>query len=160
MGKSLPSLTIDTGEVRLAINDDPNRVISFNPNDVVFAEKFYAFEQEFLEKEDEFRAKAEAIDAETDTDRFGVPLNARDNLDFQKELFAWVREKIDSIFGEGTCQTVFGDTNNLFAFAQFLTAIAPYIQEARTEKVEKYVKPVIEQRKKIEKEKADAQKDK
>jgi len=59
MGKSLPSLTIDTGEVRLAINDDPNRVISFNPNDVVFAEKFYQFEQEFLEKEEEFRGKAE-----------------------------------------------------------------------------------------------------
>jgi len=37
----MQSLQIDTGEIRLAINDDPNRVIVLRPNDAIFAEKFY-----------------------------------------------------------------------------------------------------------------------
>jgi len=160
MGKSLPSLTIDTGEVRLAINDDPNRVISFNPNDTIFMEKYYALEQDFLEKEDEFQEQVDQLEAEKETDRFGVSVNTGEKIALLKEIGKWVRERIDNLFGEDTSQMVFGDTDNLFAFAQFFEGIAPYIQEARTEKVEKYVKPVIEQRKKIEKEKADAQKDK
>ena len=42
----MDSIRIDTGLKRIAINEDPNRIIEFNPKDLLFAEKFYAMVKE------------------------------------------------------------------------------------------------------------------
>jgi len=152
---SLPSLTIDTGVVRLCINGDPERVIEFNPHDAEFAEKLYELEQEYLRKDDEFRKKATALDAAEETDKLGVPLNAAEKLAFQRELGDWVRERIDNLFGAETSQTVFGNVNSLAVFSQFFEGVSPYIESAREEKMNKHIDPVLERRKQIEAEKAE-----
>ena len=46
----MDSLRLD-GVVRLAINDDPERVITFVPDDILFAERFYALLDALKEKE-------------------------------------------------------------------------------------------------------------
>ncbi len=43
--------------VRIAINDDPARVIEFNPDDVGFVERFYALIDNVEAKENEIKEK-------------------------------------------------------------------------------------------------------
>jgi hypothetical protein len=146
------SLRIETGEIRLLINGDPQRVLRFNPDDVVFVEKFYDLMQAFAKREKDFIKRAEALDAETEVDEFGIPVNTKERLAFVREISEWLREQIDDVFGEGTAQTVFGDTHAIEAYNQFFDGIAPYIQKTRSEKMRRYSK-VVRERKEIEDEK-------
>ena len=149
MGNPLPSLKIDSGLIRLAINDDPGRVIAFNPKDVIFAEKFYNLIKKFEIRQAEFEAKAKELDAKDEVDSFGILVNTGERLAFLKDICQFVRDEIDGVFGEGTSQTVFGDAIGLDMFGQFFDGISPYIENARGEKVAKYRK-VVADRKKIE----------
>jgi uncharacterized protein YfcZ (UPF0381/DUF406 family) len=123
------SLQINTGEIRISINDDPTRIVSFNPSDAGFAERFYKIVGEFEEKLAEFQSKAK--DAGN--------LQTIEQITILKETCEFVRMKIDYVFGAGTSQTVFGDSLVLDSFSQFFDGITPYIRKARTEKIAKYV---------------------
>lgn len=143
------SIRIDSGVKRIMINDDPARVIEFNPKDVVFAERFYSLISEFKDAERGFLKRAEALDAVTETDEFGLPVNAGERIKLIRELCEWSREKIDQVFGEGTSQMAFGDAVNIDMFTQFFEGITPFIEQARGEKTQQYRK-VVADRKKIE----------
>lgn len=132
------NLNIDTGVVRLTINDDPKRVIKFNPSDVVFAEKFYRLIKEFELKQVSYQARADEIDAVKEVDDHGIPVNIEDSFEFLKDVCGYMREKIDSVFGEGTSQTAFEDAVNLEMFEQFFDGITPFIEKARTQKTQVY----------------------
>lgn len=134
----MESLRISTGGVRLCINDDPNRVISFNPEDLAFAERFYALLGDFEEKEKDYQAKAEALQQNTETDDLGIPKNFGAALALLHETCDFMREKIDGVFGAGTSQTVFGDANTLDMFEQFFTGITPFVRKSREKRVLKY----------------------
>jgi hypothetical protein len=153
MGQSLPSLKIESGLIRLAINDDPGRVIAFNPKDVVFAEKFYRLIKDFEDKQAEFETQAKELDAVEETDELGLPINTEERLAYIKEICEFTFEKIDEVFGEGTSEKVFEGVYNLDIIGQFFDGISPYIKAARTQRVEKYSK-VIADRKAIEETKA------
>ena len=146
------SIRIDTGVKRIMINDDPNRVIIFNPKDVIFAEKFYAMIAEFRGKQNDFIARAEALDAVEETDEFGLPINTGERIQLVREVCEWTRAKIDDVFGEGTSQRAFGDAISIPMFTQFFEGITPFIEEERSGQVQKYSK-VIADRKKIEQDK-------
>ena len=51
----MDNLNIDLGIKRLMINDDSEKVLEFNPSDIVFAERFYKLIQVVQEKEIEFQ---------------------------------------------------------------------------------------------------------
>lgn len=136
----MESLKIDAGVVTLLINDDPDRKISFNPEDVIFVEKFYNLMKTFAEKEGEYTSKAKQLDIDAAKDKHGLPANTPEMLQFMKDVCNFLREQIDSVFGEGTSQTVFGDYQKLNMFEQFFRGITPYVQAKREEKVKKYVK--------------------
>jgi hypothetical protein len=143
------SIRIDTGVKRVAINDDPNRIIEFNPKDVVFAERFYGLIGEFKSAEKDFVSRAEALDAVKEIDELGLPVNAGERIKLLREVCEWAREKIDQVFGEGTSQKAFGDAIGLDLFSQFFEGITPFIEGARGDQVQKYSK-VVADRKKIE----------
>lgn len=134
----MESLHIDTGTVRLCINDDPGRVISFSPTDVAFAERFYALIGTFEEKEQEYKAREEALKENKELDAYGAPKNAGERLKLLHDECSFVRQKIDDVFGAGTSETVFGSANTLDMFEQFFSGITPYIRKARDKKVQKY----------------------
>ncbi len=136
----MKNLVIDTGKVNLTINDDPDRVISFNPSDVVFAEKFYQLIRDFEAKEGEYQRRGAEIEANTKVSENGIPENIGDGIALLREICEWVREHIDNIFGKGTSQVVFGDAMSLDMFSQFFTGITPYVEAARSEKTAKYRK--------------------
>ncbi len=136
----MDNLRIDSGLKRIMINDDPNRFIEFNPNDVLFAEKFYALIKVFEEQEVKFQERIEQIQKNEEKDAYGIPVNTQETLDFVVEVCNFLREQIDKVFGAGTSQTVFGETQSLEMFEQFFTGITPFIKSSRTEKVTKYTR--------------------
>lgn len=139
--ETMDSIRIDTGIKRIQINDGPD-YIEFNPTDVLFAERFYAAYQEFNVKQSEFQQRSEELDAHKDElDENGLPVNVSQGLAFLHETCEFMRSKIDYLFGAGTSQKVFGDALNLDVIGQFLDAMTPYIQVARSEKVAKYTPP-------------------
>jgi len=150
----MENLRIETGEIQLQVNGDPTRIISFNPRDVLFAEKLYNLIGELREKQVDLKDRQLRLDSVTDKDENGLPVNASEILALQRDFNDYMRAKIDNIFGAGTSQTAFGDVSVIIpindnvpcAAEQFLTGVAPYIKQARQEKVEKYINPVAERK--------------
>ena len=124
----MQSLKIDLGTVKLAVNDDPEKVIEFNPTDVGMAERFYDLLTEFDTKSQEYQKKAFEID----------PEDIESGLSLMREMCEYMRGKIDYVFGDGTSEKAFGNAMTLNMFEQFFAGITPYIQKARSEKVKQY----------------------
>jgi hypothetical protein len=134
----MDSIRIDSGVKQIAINDDESRVIEFNPKDIVFVERFYGLISEFEQKEVEFLEKARAIDDKKEKDAYGIPVNTGESLKLLLEMCNYLRSQIDKVFGNGTSQIVFGETQTLNMFEQFFTGITPFIQEEREDRVKQY----------------------
>ncbi len=136
----MDSIQINNGLKRIAVNGDENRVIEFNPEDIVFVEKFYGLIKEFEQKEVEFRQRADEINAVEGVDEYGIPVNTAENIKLVIDLCQYLRVQIDKVFGTGTSQKAFGDANTLNMFEQFFEGITPFIQGARSNKVNQYRK--------------------
>ena len=135
------SIQIDAGQKRILINDDPKRVLKFNPLDILFAEKFYALLGDFHEKDKEFRQRMLELENSEDKDEFGLPANLPDSFSLMHEMSQYMHEQIDELFGVGTSEMVFEGVDNLEMIQQFFEGLIPFIQKARVKKVEKYTKP-------------------
>lgn len=134
----MDSFRVDSGRKRIAINDDLQRVIEFDPTDVLFAEKFYLLIQEFETKQVEYERRAAELDADQSLDSYGLPANLTSRLAFMREVCEFMRLQIDSLFGAETSQKAFGDALSLEMIEQFFTGITPFIQRARSGRVAKY----------------------
>ena len=135
----MDSIRIDTGEKHICINDDPNRVLVFNPADILFAEKFYALLSELEKKITEYQERGTQLDRENGQDQHGLPMNLSARVAFMRESCEYIRGQIDYLFGVGTSKLVFGDAMSLDMFTQFFQGVTPFIQTSRTEKVSKYI---------------------
>lgn len=134
----MDTIRIDTGEKRIMVNDDPNRVIVFNPSDTLFAERFYNLIGELETKSREYESRGKEIDSCNELDGYGIPVNTAEHIDFLKEICTYMREKIDTLFGKGTSQAAFGDAMAIEMFEQFFEGITPFIKTARAKRVGKY----------------------
>lgn len=132
----MESIKIETGEIRLCVNGDENRIISFNPSDWLFAEKFYSVMGEFERKMEEFQQKARDLG---DVDEGETNIDWGPRLALLRELCDLMRGKIDELFGAGTAQKAFGDAMNLSMFGQFFDGITPYFKETRAKKIAPYL---------------------
>lgn len=132
------SIQIKTSTVRLLVNDDPSRVIEFNPEDIAFIDAFYGLIQEFDAKMNEFKQRELVIRKNKAVDKFGIPLSTKEEIKLTKDLCAYLREKIDALFGDGTSDAAFGRSNTPDMFVQFFNGITPFIKTAREKKVAKY----------------------
>lgn len=131
-----PSIQIHTGELRIMVNDDPDRVIVFNPEDVLFVERFHRLVQMFEDREQEFLQQTEHIQEELDKDEIGaIP----DAINLVKDLCAFLCTEIDKVFGEGTSEAAFQGAQTLNMFEQFFAGITPFINETRKQKAAKYI---------------------
>lgn len=134
------SLRIDTGKVKLMINEDPERVISFYPKDVDFANHLFQLVNELEQYEKEFKKKDAALKEKQKVNEYGLPDNLSEQMNLLKEACCTMRKKIDDVFGVGTSQTVFGEANNLDMFVQFFEGVLPYVEKVRDEHVSRYLK--------------------
>lgn len=133
----MDSIRIDSGDIRLQINDGPN-YLEFNPADVKFVEKFYSLVTGYEEKYDEYIRRASKIDADATVDERGLPVNFEEGIALLKDICEFVRSKIDEIFGEGISQALFGDSYVLDHYMQFFQAIVPFVEAKRDSVVKKY----------------------
>ncbi len=134
----MESLKLNHGTIRLAVDDDPNRVIAFNPADVGFVERFYGLIGLLEAKEQEYQARIQQVD-ETAKDEHGLPANLGQQLQIIKDICVDLRSEIDGVFGVGTSQAAFGNINTLSMFEEFFVGITPYIQQARSDKMQKHL---------------------
>jgi hypothetical protein len=139
----MDNLVIDTGLRRLKVTRDGKEVgeVSYNPTDYIFAEKYYAIFAFFEQKQKEYEGRMAEMDASTEKDSFGFPANTPERLKLAEQICNDINEKIDEIFGENTSKIVFGDFKKLELYPQFFSSIAPDVQKARAQKVEKYITP-------------------
>ena len=124
--------------VRLTVNDDPDRVVEFNPSDVGFVSRFYDLMDNVEAKEGEYNTKLEEIQKDISINSFGVPNALKKEVALSAEICAYLREQVDMVFGEGTSQTAFGDMNVPAMFGEFFDGIAPHITAARSKATKKY----------------------
>lgn len=136
----MESIRIDSG-LRIAINDDPARVITFDPNDLVFIEKFYRLYGELLRMRDEYQERALQITQDMEKDENGIPTDTEPMFALANETFEKLREQIDNVFGEDTSQTAFGDRSNWNAFVQFFEGVIQYIAPEREAAMADYLPP-------------------
>lgn len=135
----MAGIKINTGVIRLKVEcDGREEEIVFNPDDVVFMDKFVNLMSEMEKKQAEYDEKARELDAETETNAVGVPVNMKEKLALMLDICYFMRGQVDSVFGIGTSQKVFGDANTLDMFTQFFDGITPFIQKNRAEKMAKY----------------------
>jgi hypothetical protein len=57
----MENIKISTNRVRLMMNDDENKIVSFNPGDAVTRKKFYDIQKIAIEKQKELDIKIKAI---------------------------------------------------------------------------------------------------
>lgn len=136
----MDNIKIDSGVKRITVNGDETRVIEFNPEDILFIERFYGLMKKFEEKEKEFVDRSEEITKVTEKDTYGIPVNTGEQIKLVSELCTYLKAEIDEVFGKGTSKAAFGDMQTLNMFEQFFSGISPFVHKARAAKVDKYRK--------------------
>lgn len=134
----MDNLNLGAGEVRLTVNGDPSRVISFNPEDVLFAESFYSLIKQFEGVADTYQQRMQALEDDNEKDEYGLAKNTPQRLALVREVVENLKFELDKVFGEGTSKTLFGNACTLTMFEEFFTGILPYVQQERNKKVAKY----------------------
>lgn len=101
--------------------------ITFNPEDVGFAERFYTLSEGLGEREREY------------SELCGDPsAQMGDKLRLLAGICGWLREQMDLVFGVGCSDTVFGDQCSPELFRQFFAGVEPIIRRGRAAKTQKY----------------------
>ena len=130
------NINLDLGVKRITINNDPNKVIEFSPENTLFIEKFYTVYSQVMEKQDEYLKRYEELEGEPDEN--GIPKNVEAQIALVNETTEFMRDRIDFLLGEGTSNKVFGDVYNLSAISQFLEGLGQFVKSDRAAKVKKF----------------------
>ena len=148
----MQSIRFDDGYKKFMINDDPNRVIRFNPADYGIIERFNTARKVIL-------IEMEKIQGDIDINPDGTPNVAEDELGEAAELLSKTRklicDQVDYIFGGPVSEAAFGTQSPLSSvkglplFERFIRAAEPFItkevkaeQLASQKRVNKYTKQV------------------
>ena len=148
----MQSIRFDDGFKEFMINDDPNKVIRFNPSDYGIIERFNTARKDILNE-------IEKLQKDFDIKPDGTPDVPEDELEEAAGMMSKARklicDKVDYIFGSPVAEIVFGNQSPLSSvkgiplFERFIRAAQPYIekevkaeQEASMKRVNKYTKQV------------------
>ena len=146
----MQNIKFDDGFKEFMINDDPSRVIRFNPADYGIIERFDKARKEIAAEVDKIQEDINIKpDGSAEEDDLG---EAADLLDRTNKL---IRDKIDYIFDSPVSDIAFGRQSPLSSvkglplFERFIRAAQPYIekevrkeQEASQKRISKYTSQV------------------
>ena len=148
----MQSIRFDDGYKEFMINDDPDRVIRFNPADYGIIERFNTARKVIL-------IEMEKIQGDIDINPDGTPNVAEDELGEAAELLSKTRklicDQVDYIFGGPVSDMAFGTQSPLSSvkglplFERFIRAAQPFIEKevkaeqlASQKRINKYTKQV------------------
>lgn len=119
-------ISISSGAKRIEVNDSGDYIILPVGDD--------SFIQRFTSMMEEIQGQAQSL-----------KMDEQDILGSMESLVAIdqsIKEKVDNLFGEGTCKKVFGDIlPGIDMFFEFFEALLPFIEEhqkSRADKMNKY----------------------
>lgn len=124
---SVIKINFDDGTKKIELNGDSNKVLTWNPTDINFVDRYLFFidwvQNEYIEKVEKLSTSLKSIEDY----KVGTTIALGD--EFNKEL--------DKVFGEGTSKIAFGNMNPIspisngkFLFDNFISALDPVIKES------------------------------
>lgn len=125
----MESLKVNTSRIRLCLNDDENKIISFNPGDALTRKRFLDIKKVAFEKQKELDIKIKAI---KEDDIEGA-------INLEIEGFDTIAELVDKLFGKKTSEMACDGDKDLLGICNFLIAVAPYFKEYNEKAKNKYV---------------------
>ena len=123
------NLNINDGKKRVVLNDDENKVLIFNPNDLESRKKMYSVNNKILEYDKKFKEKVKKIKESKDVEK---------EFELEEEMHNFIKNFVDDIFGEGVSDMITDKKINPVALMNFLTAITPYFLVKAESKRKKY----------------------
>lgn len=143
------NLSFDDGFISLTINNDPNRVISFNPADMGILER--------ISKSIDVIEKVTNDNQDIKLKNDGTPLEELANIaETVNKVDKTIKEQINYIFNSNISDAVFGNQSALSLckgvplWESFLLTIIPVIEEEvmkekkkSAERIKKYTKQVV-----------------
>lgn len=144
--QSLGRLNVDDGIRTIEVNDK-GEYISFSINDSSLTDRFCELVQWFGQigaKVDnfsaEFEKKHDFVVNKDDNGKMDVDTEAlMEVAKFRTGICKEACEKIDGIFGEGSCSKVFGDiVPDEDTISEFLRQLLPFIEQAGHERMKRY----------------------
>jgi hypothetical protein len=144
----MQGIRFDEGYKEYMINDDPNRVIRFNPTDFEILDRIKVAYEEI--------EKATSTEDDVELNPDGTPIEQLGKAaETVKKISDTIKRQIDYIFNSPISDIVFGNQSPLCLvggkplYERFLDAIIPIIQaevkkeqEASKKRIEKYTKQV------------------
>ena len=124
---SVIKINFDDGTKKIELNGDSNKVLTWNPTDINFVDRYLFFidwvQNEYIEKVEKLSTSLKSIED------YKVGTTIALGEEFNVEL--------DKVFGEGTSKIAFGNMNPIspisngkFLFDNFISALDPVIQES------------------------------
>lgn len=146
--QNLGQLDLDDGIRTITVNDKGD-YIAFSINDKSIAEKFSKliqwYEQKRVETEEyekNFKKKYEYIIRTDEQGELDINTEAIvESTEYTTDMCRQACEKIDGIFGEGSCKKVFGDiVPDISVIGIFLMKLVPFMEKAGQERQKYYEK--------------------
>jgi hypothetical protein len=106
--------------MKIMIEDDPNRFIEFDPADPTFKKKFLEMNRKFIQKKFDMQTRLKKKPKSSEADQAA-----------SHEMAAFMREQIDTLFGPGASNKIFGNIYSLAMINEFIGKLVPFIREGR-----------------------------
>lgn len=112
-----------SNKVRVTIDDDPERVITFNPNDAGLRARILKLSKSIYRKQKEVEKKFKELKKMEGVDEDGLPLNTEPMMKLVLDFSEYMKQEIDVAMGAGTSQKVFEggfDFDTAVTFLEFV----------------------------------------
>ena len=137
----MESIQIKTNSQKtLCINDDEARWISFDTEDFNFYARLNGLYQSLGAKQQELVKSEKDIKALDSNDEFGAPLAGLAMIDLQADFAKSVTDGMDSVFGAGTCERLFGGVFTPAAYGELIKGILSRVSQDREKKLNNALK--------------------
>lgn len=122
------NINLKNNKKRLIINEDENKILEFNPNDMKTRKNFYNASKEVFNKQREFDIRIKQLKADDYEKAF----------ELEQELFDMLKNIVDNVFGKGTTEMITDGAIDVTGVCNFIVAIAPYFKEVNEAQKNKY----------------------
>ena len=123
----MEKLSLKHDIIEIEINDDGD-TITIDPTDISLPLRIQKMYEDIQRIQSDTRAEALIIDKKEDRDGTFMTQNEKKKLELINRKYNEMRAVVDHVFGEGTCQKVFGSTNYVTMFNEFFDALNPVLE--------------------------------
>ena len=132
----MESLRLNTKRIEIMIDDDPKRVVKFNPDDVHLRARIYNLAKEAKRKQDDMQAQLTELETIEGEDSLGLPLKVETAMKLTVDIADFFMTEIDVAFGDGTSGIVFADGFDFESVVVFLEYVLSKFEAVGAKKID------------------------